>query len=167
MGLKVRSDAAPHSPRAADPPTWPSSDFEPRPCSLSRRKGLNECRWASKCGRTPPRIPLVPPTHPRDRHPTFEGPNECRWGSKCRRDATSPKRSRGPGQASAVPRRSSARRHRIRPSFVRAASSQPNPNEATTARPPTSSAFAVAGSGRGRAAMARVRSTGTCSMYAA
>src|SRR5215212_2817234 len=57
--------------------------------------------------------------------------------------------------------------HKIRPSFVRVVSSQPNPNEATTARPPTSSAFAVAGSGRGRAAMARVRSTGTCSMYAA
>ena len=56
---------------------------------------------------------------------------------------------------------------RIRPSLVRIVSSQPNAKETTTAPPPTITALAPAGTGSGRAAMARVRSTGTCSMYAA
>jgi len=38
MGLKMRSDAAPQSPRPAEPPTWPSFDFEPRRCSLSPKE---------------------------------------------------------------------------------------------------------------------------------
>jgi CheY-like chemotaxis protein len=56
--------------------------------------------------------------------------------------------------------------YRTRRSAVRETRSQPSPNDPRIASVPTRTALTVIGTGRGRAAISRVSSTGTCSTKA-